>query len=159
MPVARVRGTRIHYRVEGAGEPVVLIHGLGSSGDDWELQVRALAPHYRVIVPDLRGSGRSGKPRAVSRPGFRRRRLGVPLGIERASLVGFRRRRGRPEMALRRPGAVDRLVLINSLPHYSDTWRKWFEAHLTTGMVQLLGLARTARLVGSRMFPHPHQQV
>lgn len=163
MPAARVRGTRIHYRVAGSGEPVVLIHGLGSSGDDWELQVRALAPRYRVIVPDLRGSGRSGKPRGPYRVqdfaadvwALLRR-----LGIERASLVGFSLGGAVAlEMALRRPAAVDRLVLINALPHYSDTWRKWFEARLTTGMVQLLGLARTARMVGSRMFPHPHQAV
>jgi pimeloyl-ACP methyl ester carboxylesterase len=49
----------LHYRVRGQGEDLLLIHGLGSSGADWEFQVRALERHFRVIVPDLPGSGYS----------------------------------------------------------------------------------------------------
>src|SRR5436190_5299087 len=161
MPAARIRGTRIHSRRVGRGEPVLLIHGLGSSGEDWELQVRALARRFQVIVPALRGSGRSGKPRgpyqiadfALDNWALLRR-----LGIERAHLVGFSLGGAVAlEMALRRPEAAARLVLINALPHYSDTWRKWVEAQLTTGMVRILGFERTARMVARRMFPHPHQ--
>ncbi len=39
------------------------VHGLGSSTLDWEEQIPALAARYRVIVPDVRGHGRSDKPR------------------------------------------------------------------------------------------------
>ena len=49
----------LYYRVRGNGEDLLLIHGLGSSGADWEFQVRALERHFRVIVPDLPGSGYS----------------------------------------------------------------------------------------------------
>jgi 3-oxoadipate enol-lactonase len=41
------------------GEPVLLIHGLGSSGADWALQVSAFESGFRVIVPDLPGCGSS----------------------------------------------------------------------------------------------------
>lgn len=44
---------------EGTGPVVVLLHGLPLDRRMWRHQVRALAPHYRVIVPDLRGFGRS----------------------------------------------------------------------------------------------------
>jgi pimeloyl-ACP methyl ester carboxylesterase len=161
MAVARIRGTRIHYRSAGHGEAVLLIHGLGSSGEDWELQVRALSRRFRVIVPDLRGSGRSGKPQgpyqiadfAADLWSLLRR-----LGVERTHVVGFSLGGAVAlEMALTRPDAVSRLVMINALPHYSDTWRKWVEAQLTTGMVRILGLQRTAQLVAKRMFPHDHQ--
>ena len=163
MAMARIRGTRIHYRSVGRGDAVLLIHGLGSSGEDWELQVRALSRRFRVIIPDLRGSGRSGKPKgpyeiahfAADLWALLRR-----LGIDRAHVVGFSLGGAVAlEMALRRPDAVSRLVMINALPHYSDTWRKWVEAQLTTGMVRILGLQRTARMVARRMFPHPHQAV
>ena len=60
-----VEGYRMHYEAEGpaAGPVVVLVHGLGSSAEDW----RNLAPNlaragFRVYMPDLFGFGRSDKP-------------------------------------------------------------------------------------------------
>ncbi len=51
--------------------PVLLLHGLGSSARDWEYQLPALLGRYRLLVPDLRGHGRSGKPRGgYSMAGF-----------------------------------------------------------------------------------------
>ncbi|NTU85467.1 MAG: alpha/beta fold hydrolase, partial [Chloroflexales bacterium] len=63
MPTIPVDDTQVYYERAGAGEPVLLIHGLGSSVRDWELQVPALAAQYQVIAADLRGHGRSAKPR------------------------------------------------------------------------------------------------
>jgi pimeloyl-ACP methyl ester carboxylesterase len=61
-----VDGVGIEYQVTGAGRPVVLLHGFPDSGRLWRRQVRALAAAgFQVIVPDLRGYGRSGKPDAV----------------------------------------------------------------------------------------------
>lgn len=57
-------GTRIHYTVEGEGEPVVLIHGLAVNADlNWRTPgvTRALAKHFRVISLDNRGHGLSDK--------------------------------------------------------------------------------------------------
>lgn len=58
-------GVRIHYTVEGKGEPVVLIHGVAANADlNWRRPgvIRALSQHYKVIAFDLRGHGLSGKP-------------------------------------------------------------------------------------------------
>ncbi len=41
---------------------VVLLHGMGSCGEDWALQIPALAERYRVVTPDMRGHGQSDKP-------------------------------------------------------------------------------------------------
>lgn len=49
----------IFYRVTGSGKPVVLIHGFGEDGDIWEKQAAFLQPHFRLIIPDLPGSGQS----------------------------------------------------------------------------------------------------
>jgi pimeloyl-ACP methyl ester carboxylesterase len=56
-------GAGIEYEVTGAGRPVILLHGFPDSGRLWRHQVPALAgAGFRVIVPDLRGYGRSDKP-------------------------------------------------------------------------------------------------
>src|SRR3954452_21682065 len=61
-----VNGVGIEYQVTGQGRPVVLLHGFPDSGRLWRHQVTALAAAgFRVIVPDLRGYGRSDKPEAV----------------------------------------------------------------------------------------------
>jgi len=58
-----VEGVGIEYQVTGEGRPVVLLHGFPDSGRLWRHQVPALAAAgFQVIVPDLRGYGRSGKP-------------------------------------------------------------------------------------------------
>jgi pimeloyl-ACP methyl ester carboxylesterase len=58
-----VGGHRIRYFVGGDGPPLVLIHGIGSSSEDWSLIVRDLTRAHRVYAPDLLGWGGSDKPR------------------------------------------------------------------------------------------------
>lgn len=67
-----VDGYTIHYfeaapaatvRVAGGGTPLVLVHGLGSRGEDWTGMIPSLAAQgFHVYVPDLLGYGRSTKP-------------------------------------------------------------------------------------------------
>jgi pimeloyl-ACP methyl ester carboxylesterase len=59
-------GVGIEFDVTGSGRPVVLLHGFPDSGRLWRNQVPALAEAgFQVIVPDLRGAGRSDKPPEV----------------------------------------------------------------------------------------------
>lgn len=61
MPVAEVRGARLHYEdTGGAGLPLVLSHGFLMDCDMFEPQVRALGGTHRIITWDQRGNGRSG---------------------------------------------------------------------------------------------------
>jgi pimeloyl-ACP methyl ester carboxylesterase len=50
------------YTVEGAGPPLVLIHGIGAARDAWRFMVPALREHFTVISYDLRGHGTSPLP-------------------------------------------------------------------------------------------------
>jgi len=62
-----VDGVGIEYEVTGEGPPVMLLHGFPDSGRLWRHQVPALAEAgFKVIVPDLRGYGRSDKPPEVA---------------------------------------------------------------------------------------------
>jgi pimeloyl-ACP methyl ester carboxylesterase len=60
--VAMQDGTQIFVRYGGAGPAVLLIHGFGDTGDMWGPLAQDLARTHTVIVPDLRGMGRSSKP-------------------------------------------------------------------------------------------------
>src|ERR1700731_149650 len=52
----------IHTRIGGRGPIVVMLHGFGTTGDMWAPLADALVTDYKIIVPDLRGLGRSSKP-------------------------------------------------------------------------------------------------
>ena len=58
---APVNGIKIWYAVFGSGTPVILLHGGLASANYWGELVPALAPHYRVVVMDSRGHGRSSR--------------------------------------------------------------------------------------------------
>ncbi|HEX4875561.1 MAG TPA: alpha/beta hydrolase, partial [Chitinophagaceae bacterium] len=53
------QGKEIFYRVIGTGKPVVLVHGFGEDGEIWQNQVMFLQDKFKLIIPDLPGSGRS----------------------------------------------------------------------------------------------------
>ena len=89
-----VDGVGIEYEVTGEGPPVVLLHGFPDSGRLWRHQVPALAgAGFQVIVPDLRGYGRSDKPEAVEAYSLMQLAGDVmailaELGIPKAHVVG-----------------------------------------------------------------------
>ena len=62
MPVLDDQGLPLHYVVCGQGEPVLLIHGLGLRATSWTFQIAALERQFRLIIPDLPGSGHSAPP-------------------------------------------------------------------------------------------------
>jgi pimeloyl-ACP methyl ester carboxylesterase len=63
LKIMMLHGDRVAYRDEGAGEVLLLIHGVGGSSNSWSGVIQLLAKKYRVIAPDLLGHGESDKPR------------------------------------------------------------------------------------------------
>src|ERR1700733_9096935 len=58
-------GTKIYYETRGTGKPVLLVHGFIVNSSSWkgtELYHDLLNKGYKVIILDMRGNGRSGKP-------------------------------------------------------------------------------------------------
>ena len=115
-----VKGHRLAYLDVGQGRPVILIHGFGGSMWQWEHQQRPLSAEFRIITPDLIGSGLSDKPDIEYRPdqmldyfvGFM-----DALEIPHAALVGNSMGAGLAiGMALAHPDRVSQLVLVDGLP-------------------------------------------
>lgn len=61
MPKTKINNIDIYYEVHGAGEPLLLIMGLGANATAWVLQIEEFSKHYTVIAFDNRDSGRSEK--------------------------------------------------------------------------------------------------
>lgn len=91
MAYIQTGGSQIFFTDEGNGPPVVLVHGSGCDSYDWNYQLPALLPRFRVIAVDRRGHGHSGAPEAGYGP-----RSEVPdlitlldsLAIERVIAIG-----------------------------------------------------------------------
>lgn len=162
MPTIQLTEISLYFEEHGAGPPILLLHGLGSSGQDWELVVPQLAAHHRVVVPDVRGHGRSDKPLGdYGVPLFARDiaaccdRLGLSavhvVGLSMGGMIAF-------ELAVTRPDLVASLVIINSGPDMVPrTLRFRALLGLRLLMLRLLGPAGLARMIARKLFPKPEQ--
>jgi pimeloyl-ACP methyl ester carboxylesterase len=82
---------RLAVEIDGEGDPIVFVHGLGGTSNVFQPQVMALAGRYRMVRPDLPGAGRSpAGGGTLSIGGFADAvaRIARVLGIERAHFVG-----------------------------------------------------------------------
>lgn len=116
----------IHYAVAGDGPPVLLLHGHPQTHVVWrKLAPRLVEAGYRVIAPDLRGYGDSGKPESDPQHGpYSKRRMAEDqvalmksLGHEAFSVIGHDRG-GRVchRMALDHTDRVSRLAVLDIAP-------------------------------------------
>jgi len=115
MPKARINGIDLYYRVRGDGPPLLMIQGFGGGHEAWFFQTRAFKNHYRVVVFDNRGIGktdRSPVPYTVKTMADDAVGLLDHLEIDRAHILGMSL--GgivAQEIAINYPERVSKLVL------------------------------------------------
>jgi epoxide hydrolase 4 len=117
-----VNGIQMHYVTAGEGKPVVLLHGFPEFWYAWRRQIPALAQHFKVIVPDLRGYGDTDKPANVA--DYRTSIIAEDiadlirtLGYEKADVVGHDWGGAVAwQLALDHPEVIDHLAVLNC-PH------------------------------------------
>lgn len=91
MATFQTDGVELFYEDLGEGEPLLLVHGAAASGRWFGELIPRLAEQYRVIVPDLRGLGRSQRVEPLSRPQTWVEdmvRVLEVVGVARADVVG-----------------------------------------------------------------------
>src|ERR1700690_1595806 len=82
----------LYFTERGSGPPLLLVHGLMVTGEMFEPVIDRLATRHRVIVPDLRGHGRSRglpPPYTTQQLASDLSRLLDHLGIESAAVLGY----------------------------------------------------------------------
>jgi haloacetate dehalogenase len=118
-----VNGIKLHYVEQGEGLPVILLHGFPESWYAWRHQIPALAQHFRVIAPDLRGYGASQKPaNGYDKKNMARdiRDLMVHLGIEKAAIIGHDRgARVGLRFAKDFPDMTSRFAALDNIPTFT----------------------------------------
>jgi pimeloyl-ACP methyl ester carboxylesterase len=62
-----LNGVQLYFETHGSGEPLLLLHGFGGCSQDWSPLVADWSGHFQLIIPDLRGHGRSSNPAKVFR--------------------------------------------------------------------------------------------
>jgi 3-oxoadipate enol-lactonase len=166
VPFLTTDGAEIHYEVAGAGEPLLFLHGLGSSTLDWELQVAAFAGRYRTITIDARGSGASRDLRHPSGPftvgQFAKDTFAVldhlgatpahVVGLSMGGVVAF-------QMAVTRPQALRTLTIVNSAPVFEVTGAGgratiWLRRIIS----RLFGPKGMAKVLAPKLFPKPEHE-
>ena len=158
----RVGDVELHCEIAGSGEPLLFIHGLGSCAEDWQSQIEYFRDRYRTITCDLRGHGRSTKPRGpYSIEVFARdlasllRELEIGpthvVGISLGGMVAF-------ELAVDSPERVRSLVIVNSGPAVpAETFKQRLPLHVRLLYARVLGLRGMAKMIAKRLFPKPEQ--
>ncbi len=120
-----VDGVRLHARIGGAGDPLLLLHGYPQTHVMWHRVAPRLAEVFQVIVPDLRGYGASDKPPAGDDySGYSKRTMAADmvalmahLGHERFALAGHDRGgRVAYRLALDHPTVARKLVVLDIIP-------------------------------------------
>lgn len=163
MPNIQVNDIQMYYEVQGEGEPLLLLHGLGSSTLDWEMQVPALVQQYQVWTVDVRGHGKSEKPEgAYSIRLFAEDILAFlremkldkvdAIGLSMGGMIAF-------EIASFQPEVLKSMVIINSGPEvkaFNSKERRaiWMRKILTP----LFSMKALAKVLSKRLFPEEHQQ-
>ncbi len=130
-------GYRVHYfeakPENGAGIPIVLIHGLGSRGEDWAALIPQFAANgFHVYAPDLLGYGRTDHPDVDYSISLQAKLIAdfmKAVGVPTADVVGWSMGGWvAAKLTLDHPEAVDRLVLYDSAGIYFGS----FETNLFT---------------------------
>ena len=143
--------TLVAFTEHGAGPPLLLVHGLMISGEMFEPVLDHFAARHRVIVPDLRGHGRSRglpPPYTVERLAGDLADLLDHLGVDTVDVLGYSNGGAvAQQFVLDHPGRCHRLVLACTYAFNMATLREQIEGRIAPALVRVLGMRRFARLV------------
>jgi pimeloyl-ACP methyl ester carboxylesterase len=145
---------QLYFTEQGAGPPLLLVHGLMVSGEMFAPVLDRFAAVHRVIVPDLRGHGRS----CALPPPYTARQLAADLvgllqqlGVASAAVLGYSQGGAvAQQLALDWPERCHRLVLGCTFAYNMATPREWIEGHVTPVLLRFLGPRRFAEFVVSQ---------
>jgi pimeloyl-ACP methyl ester carboxylesterase len=133
---AILNGQQLYFEIHGRGEPLLLLHGFSGSSQDWKPSLEQWSPNFQVIVPDLRGHGRSG---LLSKP-FRHDEAAMDmlalldhLGIATVNGVGISGGGNiLLHMATKQPHRVKAMVLVSATPYFPAQARAIMRQYATS---------------------------
>lgn len=141
----------LYYTEHGSGSPLLLVHGLMVTGEMFDPVIEHFAARHRVIVPDLRGHGRSRglpPPYTAAQLASDLARLLDHLGIDSTAVLGYSQGGAiAQQFVLDHPTRCSRLVLVCTYAFNMATLREKLEGYSMPPLVNLLGMRRFAEFV------------
>jgi 3-oxoadipate enol-lactonase len=135
MAYLQTNGLDLFYELHGQGEPMLLIHGFSGTGrEHWQHQIPVFSQRYQLIVPDVRGHGRTDHPETIDGPPF--------FELATSDLVALVSSLG--------VGAVH--VCGFSMGSSLATWLYYANASLVKSLVLVSGAARINHSIGEPLF-------
>jgi len=137
MPYFNSKDAKIYYEVHGKGQPILMIAGMASDSKSWQFVLDKMTKHYRLIIFDNRGCGRTEtKAETYDLKDMARDAIELLdfLAYEKVHLVGHSMGGMiAQELALMEPARIDKLVLASSSPKLpekadgilQDLYKKW----------------------------------
>lgn len=122
-----VNGIEIYYEIYGEGKPLVLLHGWAGIGANWKLLFEQPPKDYQLIIPDLRGHGRSTNP--SKQFSFRQCALDVfalldSLTVKEFQAIGMSLgAKTLLHMATQQPNRISSMVLVSATPYFPQQAR------------------------------------
>lgn len=110
---------KLHYQRQGQGKPLIILHGLFGSLENWGAQSKVLAEHYDVIAVDLRNHGRSPHADDTRYTSMSRDILELTEDLELKQVLLMGHSMGGKvamQFALEHPGHVEKLVVVDIAP-------------------------------------------
>lgn len=154
MSSASASSADLYFTERGSGPPLLLVHGLMVTGEMFEPVIDQFAARHRVIVPDLRGHGRSRglpPPYTAAQLASDLSRLLDHLGVDSAAVLGYSQGGAiAQQLVLDDPTRCSRLVLACTYAYNMATFREKSEGHLVPLLIRMLGMRRFARFVISQ---------
>ncbi len=163
MPKQKVKDIEMYYEITGEGDPLLLIHGLGSSIRDWEEQIPVFSKKFQVIAVDLRGHGKTDKPKgpysikmfaediAELLNNLENKQVNI-LGISLGGGVAL-------QFAVDYPDFVKSLIIVNSTSEVRvDSFKQKREFIKRTFIIKLVGMKKMGEVLAPRLFIKPEQE-
>ena len=126
---AQINGIEMYYEVYGEGEPLVMLHYFGGSGTIWKPFVPEFSKHYKLVIPDLRGHGRSSI--LTGKFTHKQSALDVYALLDQLGIKEFRgigtSTGGMTllHMATQQPDRVKAMVVVGAAPYWGERCREF----------------------------------
>ncbi len=162
MSTINIGDINCYYELAGKGDSLIFIHGLGSRSSDWSFQIEFFSKYFQVIVYDVRGHGKSDKPKgpySVEIFASDLAELLKKLEVQTAHLVGLSMGGWIAfQFAIDFPAFVKSLTIVNSWADMRPkTIRDRWLFFRRTVIFQLFSMRKIGKTLAKGLFIKPEQ--